>query len=214
MQDLDLNTTGAAAPHHAGAHAIRDGAAGDVQALVDTLSDSFSHDPVLNWVIPRRQLYPDYFNLLVREVYLPRGMIHMEREGRAAALWLPPEQRYEMAPRLALLRLGLRLLLHEGPRPLWRLRQQGRLYERHLPAEPHYYLQFIGCRQEHRGQGIGNALLERGTGVCDQQGMPAYLESSNALNVPLYKRHGFEVRARAPIAAGGPTTWFMWRKAR
>lgn len=214
MEDTDLKATGAAASPQPNAHAIRDAAAGDLQALVDLLSDSFANDPVLNWVIPRRQLYPDYFQLLVREVYLPRGIIHMEREGRAAALWLPPEQRYEMAPRLALLRLGLRLLLHEGPRPLWRLRQQGRLYERHLPAEPHFYLQFIGCRQGHRGQGIGDSLLERGTGICDERGMPAYLESSNALNVPLYRRHGFKVRAKAPIAANGPTAWFMWRDAR
>jgi len=101
MQDPNLNTTDAAAPHHPDTYKIRDGTAGDLQALVNTLSNSFAQDPVLNWVIPRRQLYPDYFHLLVREVFLPRGIIHMEREGRAAALWLPPEQRYEMAPRPA-----------------------------------------------------------------------------------------------------------------
>ncbi|MCB1843139.1 MAG: GNAT family N-acetyltransferase [Halioglobus sp.] len=193
---------------------IRDGDVGDLATLVSTLSDSFTNDPVLNWVMPRRQMYPEFFRLLLREVYLPRGIIHMEERGRAAALWLPPAQRYEMAPRMSLLRLALQLLRHEGPRPLWRIRKQGRVYARHLPLEPHYYLQFIGCRLRDQGKGIGAALLKRGTRICDEQGMPAYLESSNSLNVPLYERHGFEVRAREPISRTGPMAWFMWREPR
>tara|TARA_R110000823_G_scaffold198080_3_gene329118 strand:- start:2276 stop:2875 length:600 start_codon:yes stop_codon:yes gene_type:complete len=191
---------------------IRDGEASDLQTLVATLSDSFKYDPVLNWVIPRRQIYPDFFKLLIREVYLPRGIIHVEERGRAAALWLPPAQRHEMAPRLGLLRLALHLLAHEGPRPLWRIRAQGRVYSRHLPLEPHYYLQFIGCRESAQGRGIGAALLKRGVQVCDEQGMPAYLESSNSINVPLYERHGFDVIARERISKNGPTAWFMWRE--
>ena len=62
--------------------------------------------------------------------------------------------------------------------------------------------------------GIGAALLERGTRACDDQQMPAYLESSNRLNVPLYQRHGFEVIHQQRISARGPTVWFMWRDPR
>ena len=83
---------------------IRDGGIGDLDVLVDTLSEAFRQDPVLNWLIPREQLYPDYFHLLIEEVYLPRGLIHMEQSGQAAALWLPPEERFEVAPRLSLQR--------------------------------------------------------------------------------------------------------------
>ena len=50
--------------------------------------------------------------------------------------------------------------------------------------------------------------------MCDEQGLPAYLESSNVLNVPLYQRHGFEVMAEAALPQGGPSAWFMWREAR
>lgn len=193
---------------------IRNGEASDLQTLVSTLSDSFQHDPVLNWVIPRRQLYPAFFRLLIRDVFLPRGIIHVEEHGRAAALWLPPAHRHELAPPLGLLRLVLSLLAYEGPRPLWRLRAQGRVYSHHLPMEPHYYLQFIGCKEQDRGRGIGAALLKRGIRVCDEQGMPAYLESSNRLNVPLYERHGFETIASEPVSRQGPTAWFMWRAPR
>lgn len=193
---------------------VRAGTKDDVGNLVEILCDSFADDPMLNWVIPRRELYADYFALLVREVYLPRGLVHVDRHSRATALWLPPEQRLERAPLPALLRLGLRLLASEGLEPLWRLRQQGRVYARHLPREPHYYLQFIGCRRDSQGRGIGTTVLEHGTAVCDAHGMPAYLESSHARNVPLYERLGFEVRAQEALAPGGPTVWFMWREPR
>jgi ribosomal protein S18 acetylase RimI-like enzyme len=159
-------------------------------------------------------MYPDFFRLLVRDMYLPRGIAHMEIGGRAAALWLPPEERFEIPPRLALLAFASQLILHEGLRPLWRIRQQGAIFAKHLPKEPHYYLQFIGCHQEAQGQGLGAALLKQGTRICDERGMPAYLESSNIRNVPLYERHGFEVRAEQALAKNGPSVWFMWRDPR
>ena len=192
--------------------AIRDATADDLETLVDTLSDSFANDPILNWVIPRVQLYPEFFRLLIKEVYLPRGMVHIAGDGRAAALWLPPEERFEIPPRLSLVNMFVKLVLYQGPAPLWRMYQQGALFAKHHPKDPHYYLQFIGCRQRNQGQGLGAALLKQGTKTCDEQGMPAYLESSNSLNVPLYQRHGFEIIHQQACARGGPKAWFMWRE--
>jgi GNAT superfamily N-acetyltransferase len=191
---------------------IREGQAEDLETLVDTLSDSFARDPILNWVIPRAELYPDFFRLFIRDVYLPRGIVHMEDSGRGTAMWLPPGEHSEIPPRLALLRMVVSLVLHKGPVPLWRIRQQGALFAKQHPQEPHYYLQFIGCRQRNQGQGVGAALLKQGTRICDEQGMPAYLESSNSLNVPLYQRHGFEVTHEQAVTRYGPKAWFMWRE--
>ena len=50
----------------------------DLGTLVDILSDSFSSDPMFNWVFPKTELYPHFFYLLVREVYLPRGIVHID----------------------------------------------------------------------------------------------------------------------------------------
>ena len=192
---------------------IRDASAGDVEILVDTLSDSFSSDPIMNWVIPRPELYPDFFRLVVNDVYLPRGIAHLEAQGRGASLWLPPGEKFEIPPRLALLNIMARLVLRKGPGSLLRIHKQGTLFERYHPAEPHFYLQFIGCRSRDQGRGIGSALLKQGTRLCDEAGLPAYLESSNHLNVPLYQRHGFEVIHEQGLAAGGPRVWFMLRPA-
>jgi ribosomal protein S18 acetylase RimI-like enzyme len=194
---------------------LREAQQGDLDTLVDTLSDSFARDPVFNWVFPNTAMYPDFFRLLVGEVYLPRGMIHMDQEGRAAALWLPPEERFEVAPRLGLLKFGYRLMRENGLRAVWRVHRQGRVYSRHAPSsEPHYYLQFIGCRHGEQGKGIGGALLREGLRICDEHGMPAYLECSNARNVSLYQRHGFDIQAQQAVGRNGPTAWFMWRDSR
>jgi len=193
---------------------IRGGRPDDLEAMVATLSDSFAEDPILNWVMPMPALYPEFFRLLLKEVYLPRGIVHLEERRRGAALWLPPGEKLEIPPRAALLQMMLKLTLSKGPRPLWRIYQQGHLFSRQHPGEPHYYLQFIGCRQREQGQGVGSSLLKHGTRICDEQGIAAYLESSNRLNLPLYERHGFKVVHEQTIPGNGPTAWFMWREPR
>jgi GNAT superfamily N-acetyltransferase len=193
---------------------IRDAVDSDLDTLVDTLSDSFAEDPMFNWVFPQRKLYSHFFQMLVKDVYLERGIVHIEQQGRAAALWLPPEERLKSAPRMGLLGFGVNLVKQGGLRPIWRLLQQGTVFSKHQPREPHYYLQFIGCRHDHQGQGIGAALLKQGIMICDERGMPAYLECSNPRNVPLYERHGFEVRSQQVVGKNGPMAWFMWRDSR
>ena len=193
---------------------IRAAGSVDLDLLVEILSNSFEHDPVMNWVIPSTTLYSDFFRLIIRDIYVPRGIVHVEETGRGASLWLPPGERFELPPQWALLQMLGQLVLRKGLRPLARMREQSALFAQYRPREPHFYLQFVGCKQEHQGEGVGSALLKHGTRLCDEQAMPAYLESSNELNVPLYLRHGFEVIAHAPVGTEGPRAWFMWREAR
>ena len=58
-------------------------------------------------------------------------------------------------------------------------------------------------------EGLGSALLTEGLSRCDQEHMPAYLESSNSANAALYQRLGFKalgvIRAGcSPLPAYGP----------
>ena len=193
---------------------ITDGSVSQVDTLAALLADAFEHDPVMNWVIPAKLLYPAFFRLLLRDIFLPRGMVHLDNGARGAALWLPPGEKFDVRPSIGLARLIVKLLLREGPAPLLRLPRQGALFERHHPDQPHYHLLFIGCRQASQGSGIGSALLKHGTRICDQARMPAYLESSNEANLSLYQRHGFEVIATEPLPGSGPRVWFMWRERR
>ena len=193
---------------------ISDGSVAQVDTLTAVMADAFQHDPVMNWVIPAVTLYPAFFALLLRDIFLPRGHVHLEQDARGAALWLPPGEKFELRPSLGLARLILRMLVLKGPAPVLRLPRQGALFERHHPEQPHYHLLFIGCRQASQGSGVGSALLKHGLRICDEAGMPAYLESSNEMNVSLYQRHGFEVIASESLPGSGPRVQFMWRERR
>jgi len=182
--------------------------------LGDILGDAFSQDPCMNWVIPHTGLYPAFFRLLASELYLDQELVHLDSQQRGAAMWLPPGVDHRVPTTATQLLLVLRLLLHSGPGILRHLQQAQEVMARRHPREPHYYLHAIGARQDSQGQGIGSALLKAGTRVCDEAGMPAYLESSSEKNNPLYERHGFEIVAEEPIGKGGPPLYFMWREPR
>jgi hypothetical protein len=48
--------------------------------------------------------------------------------------------------------------------------------------------------------------MEHALRRCDREGLPAYLESSNPRNIPLYQRHGFEVLGTIQLDASPPIT--------
>ena len=64
-----------------------------------------------------------------------------------------------------------------------------------------------------QSKGIGSELLQYALAPCDEQGMFAYLESSNPANVPFYQRHGFEVVAEIQVGSS-PTVRPMIRSPR
>jgi len=81
------------------------------------------------------------------------------------------------------------------------------------PRDPHWYLPTIGIEPHLHRKGLGSALLVEALSRCDQEHMPAYLESSNAANMALYQRFDFE--ALGVIRAGhSPPMIPMLRRAR
>jgi predicted N-acetyltransferase YhbS len=88
------------------------------------------------------------------------------------------------------------------------------LMAHHHPEEPHWYLGFIGSDPTARGAGFGRALMDSGLERCDAEHAPAFLESSNPVNVPYYERFGFEAIGELAIPRGGPVVTPMWRQAR
>lgn len=186
----------------------------DTSRVAAILADAFAEDPCMNWVIPHVGLYPNFYTLLAKRLYMAQDMVFMDSEGRAAAMWLPPGTSHSVPMGLTQLWLVLRLVLHSGKGVLPRLEQAQEVMSRRHPREPHYYLHAIGARRGNQGKGLGSALLKHVTLRCDEEATPAYLESSSPLNIPLYQRHGFEIQAEEPIGEGGPPLTFMWREPR
>lgn len=77
------------------------------------------------------------------------------------------------------------------------------------PAEPHFYLEFIGIDISWQGSGLGSQLLQRLADHADEDRVGCYLETGNQRNVPLFRRFGFQTTAEEEVV--GIPTWFMWR---
>lgn len=87
------------------------------------------------------------------------------------------------------------------------------LLDRRHPREPHWYLFVVGSDPARRGRGLGHAVIAPVLDRCDEDGLPAYLESSNPANVPYYARMGFEVTGEL-TRAGCPPLIPMRRQPR
>ena len=98
-----------------------------------------------------------------------------------------------------------------GPH-LERFGELDELFEANHPAEPHWHLAFLAVHPERWGHGLGSALMRHTHARLDAEGLPAYLEATNADNQRVYKRHGYEDMEPSAILLGDGTPFFrMWR---
>ena len=66
-----------------------------------------------------------------------------------------------------------------------------------------WYLVYIGTRPAARGKGYAKMLIRDVTRRADEEGTCCYLESSNVVNLRLYRGLGFEVRKQIWLSKGG-----------
>jgi GNAT superfamily N-acetyltransferase len=60
-------------------------------------------------------------------------------------------------------------------------------------GEKHYYVFFMGTREDAQGQGLGSELMRHQQDVVRESGLPIWLEATTARSRDLYARLGFEV---------------------
>jgi len=114
-----------------------------------------------------------------------------------AALWLPPGVKPDDDAISALMQ-------RTSAAPLEDVSTLFEQMERYHPQEPHWFLPFIGVDPSHQGEGYGAALMKHALIPCDRDGVPAYLESRNPKNVPLYERHGFDLLGTIQVGTSPP----------
>ena len=180
------------------------------QAVIDVITLAFSTDPMARWAYPDPQTYLAIFPETVRAFGgngFAHGTVHLVDGGGAAAMWLPPGVEPESE------RLEALVQQHTPPERQADMAQVFEQMDRFHPEAPCWYLPLIGVDPTSQGRGYGAALLRYALEQVDRAGAPAYLESSNPRNVPLYERHGFEVLGS--IQAGlSPTVVPMMRRPR
>jgi ribosomal protein S18 acetylase RimI-like enzyme len=182
----------------------------DRARAVATVALAFASDPMMRWSFPD----PDRYFSVARAFIdafgghaVDHGSADQAGDFAAVALWLPPG----VAPNGEAMGAII-----EANMLADRLQDGGGLVEqmnRFHPKEPHWYLPLIGADPAQQGKGFGTALLEYAMHRCDQDRLPAYLESSSPKNVPLYERFGFKVMGTIQQGSSPPLIP-MFRPAR
>jgi len=153
----------------------------------------FAADPMTRWVWPDSSEYLRVMPRFARAFggrAFEHGCADIIEGARAAALWLPPGVEPDDAEMDAVMAGALRLEIADDIEVLL----EG--MAAHHPREPHWYLPLIAADPNWIGQGLGALLMKHALRRCDEQGVAAYLESSNPRNISFYERHGFQIIGR------------------
>ncbi|WP_329584825.1 GNAT family N-acetyltransferase [Streptomyces sp. NBC_01005] len=186
----------------------------DVDAIVDTLTTAFFHDPLWGPAFPDTEHRAAQAALMWR-LYATSALRYswllVTQNVEAAAVWIPPGGD-ELTPQEA---AGLTSLLERAADPAVArtVLDNADRFEAARPAEPHFYLTLLATHDRHRGHGFGMCLLADSLERIDALGAPAYLESSNPSNLARYASVGFSTRDRITTPTGHVVTT-MWRPGR
>ncbi len=182
----------------------------DAEAAVGIITSAFSRDPVNRWIYPRAV---DYFTNFPEFVWafsgrsFTSGTAFCTPDGTGAALWLPPGEEPDEGAIMSHVERTTSAEVKKDLMPV--LEMMGEMH----PLEPHWYLPMIGVDTYSQGRGAGSALMNHAVSMIDEAGMPAYLESTNSRNIPLYQRFGFTVTGIIEHGAC-PPIYPMYRAAR
>jgi ribosomal protein S18 acetylase RimI-like enzyme len=186
----------------------------DLDRVVEILVGAFYEDPTWAWAFPdpalRREQHRRVWRLFV-EGAARYPSVWLNADETAAAVWIPPggtemseEQQAMVEPML------VELLGADAPR----VQAMFDAFEDVHPHHgDHYYLTLLGTDPAFRGKGLGLQLLEDTLQLADDDGVAAYLEASNPVNVGLYQRYGFQPYQTFSLAPGLDVTT-MWRDPR
>jgi len=182
----------------------RSATASDLDQVIATLTAAFEGDPLWRWA------FPDFDDLQVVWRFMLTSALRypwlrMFDGCTAAASWIPPG--------------GTELTAEEDAElermvPDRVVELLHRFEDAHPRERPHYYLSLLGTHPEHRGKGLGMALLAENLALIDAEGMPAYLESSNPVNDARYESVGFVKVGEFTTPDDAHVVATMWREPR
>jgi GNAT superfamily N-acetyltransferase len=184
----------------------------DIAAAAGVLTDAFATDPWFNWLYPNADQWPSEPNAwfaLVLERAFPRG--HSFITDCGFTNWIPPDVHF---PESVDVELAYALLqAHIGERAadaLGVIGQGGAAF----PETPRFHCVYVGVSKAAQGRGIGGALMSRVLDICDRDGFPASLTSTNDVNLPWYRSLGFKEIGEVAVPGADFKLRPMWRDPR
>ncbi|WP_052261416.1 GNAT family N-acetyltransferase [Ruegeria sp. ANG-S4] len=191
-------------------HQVRVADVSEREQVLNAITLGFSADPVARWIWPEARTY---LNAMPRFAAafggraIDAGTAFVTDGLRAASLWLQPGIEPDGDTIEGILEETVRPEISDD------LNKMFELMDAHHPEETHWYLPMIAADPRFLGLGHGAAILKHALRTCDETETLVYLESSNARNISLYERFGFETIGE--IAPGeAPPMYPMIRQPR
>jgi ribosomal protein S18 acetylase RimI-like enzyme len=171
-----------------------------------TLTSAFAADPVERWLWPDAAEYAEHYPKFA-EVFsdgaIEAGTVWQLDDYAAVAVWMPPGVEPDPERIGPVLRASVAAERHED---MFSVLEQ---MEAVHPKYPHWYLPWLGVDAARQGGGLGETLLAQCLDYIDVAGLPSFLETPNPRTVPLYERHGFEVKGYARSGSCPPVALML-----
>ena len=187
--------------------------ASEANRVVETIALAFEHDPIWGVALAGPGGATDqlraYWGLFVNAA-MRFETVRVTEDLGACAVWLPPGADELDAGDLerleALLGRSLSPAANEAIHVLYERFEASRAAQ-----PPHAYLSLLATHPDHRGRGVGQALLAADLANWDGLGIPAYLESTNPANDHRYERAGFRPVGGFDAVLDGARVTAYWR---
>jgi GNAT superfamily N-acetyltransferase len=184
--------------------------ADEVARATRLLARAFAADPIITHYLDdpvrRAVAFPAFFAAVVEE-FLPSTGVLAARSGDAllgVAAWLPPQPVEPDDATRGRARRAQRIVQTLFPLS-WRDLDEGfTALDALHPAEPHWYLAFVGVEPRLQGRGIGRALLAPVLHVADETMTVCYLETPFPATHRYYEALGFTRQAEHHTFRGAP----------
>ena len=171
-------------------------------AIGGQIARSFDHLDANRYLIPdperRLDAMSEFFAVLTEHAGNGGGRVFETSDGHAVAVWfdrtVEPTEPEDYARRIE---------KAAGPYAE-RFAELDEAFEADHPAQPHWHLAFLAVDPGFQNHGLGSALMEHTHKWLDQNGLPAYLEATNADNQRVYRRHNYANMAPSEIVIGDP----------
>ena len=176
------------------------------------LSVSFTDDPFVRWLMPKSLDFLRESKKHPGRAYsaaFDAGTLYVIGDFAGAAVWVPPGTKTDRSEEITQGEPPATAASHVFPPEFPALVSRSASYR---PSDPHWYLGLIAVDPAYRGRGVGTKLLEYSLAIVDRDGLPAYLESTNAANLSLYRRFGFQQLAEVRVGSS-PLRFPMLRPA-
>ena len=184
---------------------------------VEVLRQAFMPDPIFSHFFrdPARRsaVFTAFFGMIIN-THMRFGHVYgAERDGAlvGAAVWRPPDADAPTERDQALEEEAIAQVRAIDAAACDALMTGFGQLEAGHPAEPHWYLFFVGVAPRCQGQRVGEQLLTPVLRAADTAGVSCYLETPFPRTHAFYRRLGFHLRSEAHPFVGAPTLSTMLR---